>query len=276
LKYTVLGAGGFIGSELTKALQSENGAVVYAPLRKNISHSLNDILKRELGHLFYCIGLTANFREKPFDTVEAHVCLLNKILEYGQFDSLTYLSSTRVYEGAEITDESATLQVSPSNPENLYNLSKLLGESLCIASGRRTRIARLSNVYSHRMMSKSFLSQILTQAVNEGYVKFMTTENSAKDYVSIIDVVRWLPKIAVKGAKSIYNIASGKNVSNEDIASFLNNKGVTVNFSEDAHEWVLPVIDTRCIENEFGKPQFSLINELEDIYDYMKSAKQGV
>ena len=63
---TVFGAGGFIGSELVKALGKKKGISVYAPLRHDVTTGFDKILARDLGHIFYCIGLTANFREHPF------------------------------------------------------------------------------------------------------------------------------------------------------------------------------------------------------------------
>ncbi len=51
----------------------------------------------DLGHAFYCIGLTADFRSRPFETIEAHCGLLKEVLSGSRFSSFVYLSSTRVY-----------------------------------------------------------------------------------------------------------------------------------------------------------------------------------
>lgn len=262
MKFTVLGASGFVGGHLAKVLEGE----VYAPNRDD-----RDWLQHDLGHVFYCIGLTANFRERPFDTVEAHVCLLRRVLEQAQFESLTYLSSTRVYEGAASTDEAGALQVSPANPGHLYNLSKLMGESLCLASERKTRIARLSNVFGCGMQ-QSFLAQVLEQAVNTGRVRFLTAAASAKDYVSVNDVVRWLPRIALDGAHAIYNLASGKNLSNADLGSLLQEKGVEASYAADAPEWSFPAIAARRLTQEFGAAQHSLPDEFDALFDSFKDA----
>ena len=266
--FTVLGAGGFIGYQLVEALKREGGADVYAPLRQDKCDIFDEIMERDLGHVFYCIGLTADFRSHPFDTVEAHVCLLRRLLEYGRFESLTYLSSTRVYEGAAITNEAVTLLVSPSNPGHLYNLSKLMGESLCISSGLKVRVVRLSNVFGCGMPQQSFISQVLKEASVIGRVHFLTAPESEKDYVSVDDVVRWLPKIALHGSYSIYNVASGKNTSNADIAVLLEQKGILVSFAADAPEWSFSVIDTNRLMQEFGDAQSSLSSELNCLLSY--------
>jgi len=264
MMFTVLGAGGFIGSQLAETLR--NTGAVYAPLRQDGSDILDEVLKRDLGHVFYCIGLTANFRNRPFDTVEAHVCLLRRILEQARFESLTYLSSTRVYEGSATTHEASVLQVSPDNPGHLYNLSKLMGESLCLAGGRKTKVVRLSNVFGGDVRQENFLAQLMQEAADTGRVRFLTAPESAKDYVSVADVVRWLPQIALHGTHSIYNVASGKNTSNAEIAILLERKGITVSFAENAPAWSFPIIDTHRLVQEFGGAQSSLSSEFDYLY----------
>ncbi len=271
--FTVLGAGGFIGSQLAASLKADEGADVYAPLRQDGTDIFSEILERDLGHVFYCIGLTANFRSRPFETVEAHVCLLKRLLERGRFQSLTYLSSTRVYEDAATTHESTILQVLPSNPGHLYNLSKLMGESLCLTSGRKAKVIRLSNVFGNAMPPQIFISQVLEEAANTGQVSFLTAPQSVKDYVSIKDVVGWLPQIALHGMHSIYNIASGENISNADIASWLEQKGVKVSFMADAQTWSFRTIDTSRLKQEFGGPQSSLPGEFSHLFDSYKHLK---
>ena len=273
MKFTVLGASGFIGSHLAKVLKDIDGAVVYAPQRQGRSDILDEVLKQELGNVFYCVGLTANFRSQPYDTVEAHVCILKRLLEHGKFESLTYLSSTRVYEGASTTQESAVLHASPENPGHLYNLSKMMGESLCFASQRNVRIARLSNVFGIGMSNNNFIGQILKSAVDTGHVDFLTTPESAKDYVSITDVTQWLPKIALSGKHRIYNIAHGLNTSNIEIARFLEQKGFSVHFAKDAEKWSFSDINTSRLVNEFGAPKHNLPNEFDSLLNSFAQPK---
>ena len=269
MNFTVLG-GGFIGSQLAEALEGEDKAEVYAPLRQGKGDIFDEIMDRDLGHVFYCIGFTANFRSRPFDTVEAHVCLLRRLLERGRFESFTYLSSTRVYEGGTTTHESAVLQVSPDNPGHLYNLSKLMGESLCLTSGLKARVVRLSNVFGCFMPQQNFISQVLKEAADTGRIQLLTAPQSAKDYVSVTDVIRWLPQIALHGTYSIYNVASGGNTSNAELALLLEKKGIAVSFAEDAPEWSFPVINTSRLVQEFGSAQSSLSSEFDYLFSCSK------
>ena len=259
MKFTVLGSTGFIGNQLANHLK-RNGHEVFTPLRDDSS-----ILTKDLGHVFYCIGLTANFRHQPFATINAHVCLLTRLLEHGKFDSLVYLSSTRVYDGSIATNEETSLHISPFNPEHIYNISKIMGESICLTSGRNTKIARLSNVYGVVMPKQVFLACVLKEAIQNKKVNFLTSKNSVKDYVSISDVIDWLINITLYGKHKIYNVASGHNTSNLDISLLLEKKGISTEFSFDALEWSFSIIDTKRIENEFGKPK----KNLSDEFDYL-------
>ena len=128
MRFTIFGGRGFLGAAIARYLQ-EKGYDVYLPSRADSF----DNLKSELGHVIYCIGLTGDFRDKPFETVEAHVCKLANLLKSSNFDSWLYLSSTRIYSGINnIAKESARLPVFPDS-DGIYDISKLLGESLCLS-----------------------------------------------------------------------------------------------------------------------------------------------
>lgn len=269
MTFTVLGATGFIGKRLVESLQCR-GLDVYFPTSKERGWQ-KELLGRDLGHVFYCIGLTADFRQRPFDTVEAHVCLLRKILEHGRMKSLTYLSSTRVYEGAATTDELTTLQGNPANPGHLYNFSKLMGESLCHNSGRSTKVVRLSNVYGRGMGQQNFLSSVLKEAAETGRLQFLTSPKSSKDFISLEEVVRLLPRIVIDGRHAIYNLASGRNTTNADIARVLEREGVEVCFAPEAAEWSFPNIDIKRLEGEFGKPEDSVEADFQNLLNYFRT-----
>ncbi len=248
MRYTVLGASGFIGSHLAAHL-ARLGHDCLTPGRGDPA-----LYTEPLGHVVYAVGVTADFRSRPFDTVRAHVCLLAEVLERARFDSLLYLSSTRVYGRAASTAEDAVLGADPANADELYNLSKMTGESLCLASGRpEVRVARLSNVYGAADRSDNFLPSILRDAVGQGRVALRTTLDSAKDYVSIEDVVAVLPRIAAEGRHRLYNVAAGANVSNGALAQGLSRLcGCAVEVAPDARRVVFPPIDTRRLCGEFA------------------------
>lgn len=269
-RFTVLGATGFIGRHLLDHLDSQ-GEEVFAPDRDD-----PDILNSDLGHVVYAIGLTADFRSRPFDTMDAHVCRLMEILQSATFESLVYLSSTRVYGGCESGSEEAKLRVDPTAPGDLYNLSKLAGEALCFAHpSPAVRVARLSNVFaaSQRAFAKTedFLPAVIRAAVDAGHVRLETAPDSTKDYVWIGDVVRALHRIATAGTHRLYNVASGRNISNGDIVGGLQKiTGCDIDVAPGAPRTVFPTIDVARIGSAFTPPDrpwapAGLIEHLEDL-----------
>jgi len=246
--FTVLGASGYIGSRLVAHLQGQ-GHTVLAPARGDAG-----LFSQPLGHVLYCVGLTADFRSRPFDTVEAHVGLLAEVLRRAQFDSLLYLSSTRVYMGAASTDEEATLSVVPGDPSYLYNLSKLAGESLCHASGRSgVRVARLSNVVGPGMDAQAgnLVADLVHQAY-QGHVSLHSDPRSSKDYVHVADVLDWLPAIALAGRAAVYNVASGLQATHAQWLEWLHERtGCTVQWPQNAPLQQFPPIAAQRLQAEF-------------------------
>lgn len=211
---TVLGASGFVGSALVRYL-TEVGETVWAPARGEAA-----IFERPLGDVYYCIGLTSDFREQPFATVEAHVSYLARVLREAQFERLIYLSSTRVYSAAGGTDEAAICSVQSRPMSDLYNLSKLLGESLCFNAGRPgIKVVRMSNVYGADFSSRNFLASLILEGLEQGRIELGTALASEKDYLHIQDAVAQLVSILRDGTDDLYNLASGCNVSNGELVA---------------------------------------------------------
>jgi nucleoside-diphosphate-sugar epimerase len=248
--FTVLGATGTIGSRLLTSLRMA-GHQVDAPGREDTR-----IFTRPLGHAIYCIGVTADFRTRPLDTVEAHVCLLRRLLAGAQFESLTYLSSTRVY-GGEMTvemDEDAPLRVNPNDPSDLYNLSKLMGESLCLHAGRRnTRAVRLSNVVGGEAAGSANFIPALVSEAKAGKITLRSDPESAKDYIHIDDVVALLPRIAAEGTRPLYNLASGIQVSHRAwVQALAAHFGAQVEYTPGAPRFSFAPISIARITAEFS------------------------
>jgi nucleoside-diphosphate-sugar epimerase len=222
----------------------------------------SELAQEDLGHVIYAIGITADFRVRPHDTVEAHVCFLNRLLASTRFQSFLYLSSTRVY-GNGPTGEEVSIVTSPANPDHLYNLTKLTGECLCLThTDVHTRVVRLSNVYGDDYSSPNFLASILQAAV-KGEVVFRTSIDSSKDYIAVKEVAKLLVGIALEGRERIYNVASGCNVSNGDLAQAITAiSGARVCFLQNAPRVSYGPIDTTRIQNEFAYQATGFIEQL--------------
>ncbi|MDB5416956.1 MAG: NAD(P)-dependent oxidoreductase [Phenylobacterium sp.] len=228
---TVVGGEGFVGRRLVARLAVE-GEAPWTPKKGDPA-----LLTRDLGTVYYCAGLTADYDRRPFDTVEAHASLVSEILRAGRFERLVYLSSTRLYDGlpkAEV-DEAEPLVFDPTDPRRVYDLSKALGENLTLTrSDGRGRVARLANVYDWEAGAPGFLSEWLIRARREKDLRLDSSPHVARDYIHLDDVVTAL--IAVTGAPqpAIFNVASGQLVSNGEIAEVFETAGRTVAFTGEA------------------------------------------
>ena len=239
-RYTVLGAQGFIGGKLTAALNA-SGADCYTPGRND-----NGVFTEDLGHVFYCIGLTADYRARPYDTVEAHVSFLSRILEKSSFDKLIYLSSTRLYDGLEgdLCREQDDLKINTANPRHLYDLSKGLGENLCLtASDGRASVARLAAVYDICPEATGFLSNMLHRLQTEREFILESSSGVTRDYVALDDVIKCLVSMLGMTSSEIVNVASGNNISNQDVIDVLNAEGFKISVRTQSEREIRPLCD---------------------------------
>jgi nucleoside-diphosphate-sugar epimerase len=257
---TVLGASGFIGSALVRRL-AQTKVKYLAPARDE------KLVGKQLGNVIYCVGLTADFRSRPFDAIEAHVCQLARILRDCDLESLTYLSSARVYRRNEtLALEGNLLQINSSSPDDFYNISKIMGESLCLASCRTVRVVRLSNVYGDDFTSQNFLPTVIKEAITMGKVTVHNAPEAEKDYISIHDVVDGLLKIAVSARQNIYNLASGRNVSNQTLLQRISElTGCEVGFDPATARMSFPVISIERICSEFEFWPRCLLDDLDQL-----------
>jgi nucleoside-diphosphate-sugar epimerase len=266
VKAAVFGAAGFIGRHLTARLR-ERGWDVLALGRGDEAWRGAD-----LGHVFYCAGLTADFRVRPFDTVDSHITFAAALLREARFDSFLYCSSTRVYAGAAEAVETARLLVDPNQPGDLYNLSKLMGEAACLAAPNpAVRIARLSNVFGHDPASDNFISSIVRAAVTTGQVRLATDPLSAKDYIAVADVAAALERIAVAGTHRLYNVAAGRNTTNAEILDALvQASGCTVEVAQDSPLVEFPRIDVERLRALGVSANTGVVQAMPDLVTMMR------
>ncbi|HEY8004791.1 MAG TPA: SDR family oxidoreductase [Phenylobacterium sp.] len=237
---TIIGATGFVGRRLQARLAAD-GWDTFAPDKGDTS-----LFGRDMGIVFYCAGLTADFDRRPFDTIEAHATLVSALVRAGRFEQLIYLSSTRLYDGlsAESVDEATPLSFDPADPRRTYDLSKALGENVVLtrAEGRGT-VARLGNVYDWELESPGFLSEWLIEAARTRDLNLVSSPHVTRDYIHLDDVVTALKAMAEKGARGVVNVASGELTANGEIANQFLQAGWRVSFSGDASPAVPPRVE---------------------------------
>jgi nucleoside-diphosphate-sugar epimerase len=261
MKFTVFGSSGFIGSNVAEYLRLEGHEVV-TPARDEMP-----LQSVHLGHVIYAIGLTGDFRRHPFETVNAHVTELTKRMLDASYDSWLYLSSTRVYgTSSEYVSEIDPVFVMPG-ANGIYDISKLLGESLCLALEQPTvRVVRLSNVYGERQSRHTFLGSLLEDVSARREILIREDPESSKDYIAITDVVHLIQKVALQGQHKIYNLASGSSTSHKMLAEELCQlTGLTAIFSETAPCRIFPRININRITDEFGLKPRSVLKDLSEL-----------
>jgi UDP-glucose 4-epimerase len=227
---TILGANGFVGRRLQATLSAQ-GWDIFAPAKGDTS-----LFGHDMGVVFYCAGLTADYDRRPFDTVEAHASLVSELIRAGRFERLIYLSSTRLYDGqaAAVLDESAPLLFDPTDPRRIYDLSKALGENLTLTRTEgRGAVARLSNVFDWEPDAPGFLSQWLIEAARTRDLHLDSSPHIARDYIHLDDVIAALIAMAAKPGTGIVNVASGELVANGEIANLFLQAGWKVDFARD-------------------------------------------
>jgi nucleoside-diphosphate-sugar epimerase len=252
---TVLGAGGWIGSALVADLQRKK-RVVTALGRDDLEAWLEG--RQPVRSVIYAIGLTADFRQRPFATVEAHVSLLSRVLQRPGIKRLLFLSSTRLYARSPNTLETVPIPCISSDQSDLYNLSKLLGEALVLQDPRpEFKVVRLSNVIGAGQPINTFIGALQAEALNGNVVTIEQPANTMKNYVALDDVVRLLPLIAEQGQKRLYNLGSDRNTSHAEVAAWLESHGARVCFAHGNTSTIglsYPKLSIKLLEAEFEAP----------------------
>jgi len=252
--FTVLGASGFIGGNIAPALAAR-AHTVFTPSREDLQS-----LAGSLGHVIYSLG-TDDFAKEPWAALEAHVLHLRRLFQQAEFDSLTYISSSRLYLGARTGREDSRIVSDLSDTGWLFNSTKLAGEALCLSYKRRNvRVVRLSSVIGFAPRGISLIPSLIKAALRSGTMEIWIDQASAKDYVAMDDVIDVLPKIAQYGREQIYNLGSGFNLTVAAVARRIEaNTGATTKWTP-GQLIVFPRLHIDRIRNEF---QFSPRSTLE-------------
>ena len=262
-RFSVFGARGLVGTRLVETLR-DSGHLCEGYGRETWPER-----GAHLGRIIYSIGVTADFRKRPHDTVEAHVGRLSRVLQDYSFDSFTYMSSARVYRCANgPADEAASFSLPPLDPDKLYDLSKLLGECLCrFSADPKVRIVRMSNAYVAGDPSPNFLPSVLAEAACNGAVEIRQSPVSCKDYIALDDAVSAIIAITLHGTEPVYNVASGTMVSHGEIAVVLRKCGVDVSFAADGQDDIQPVLPVARLSALLDWSPRHLLDDLPGLMD---------
>jgi nucleoside-diphosphate-sugar epimerase len=170
-----------------------------------------------------------------------------------------------------LAKEESILQVNPSDFGDLYNISKLMGESIVNTLEDTGCVVRLSNVYGPDLNSNNFLAHIVRDALAKKVITLESSMDSEKDYIHVENVVDLLLKIAEKGSRKVYNIASGMNISNRALVEkIISLTGCDLVVKQDAKTVRFPPISINAIRSEFDYTPPNLLADLEDLVKQYK------
>jgi nucleoside-diphosphate-sugar epimerase len=260
-KLTVFGAGGFIGSNIKK-FAPDYGYKAVSGNWKNIDFS------EPMGDVIYCLGV--GDCNNPDEVINSHLRMLQKIVNYGFFDRLTYVSSTRVYMGSNVSNEFSNLTIDAKDNRKLFNLIKLTAESYLQSSKIDYRIVRPSNVFGSAINSPLFLPSIVRDAVTTGQINMFVDPFYSKDYIHVDDVSNLILQISKNSKNKTYNLASGNNISAKDITKIIEKyTNCSINWHDTFSAEKFPITDISLIKNEFSFQPKLVTETLKDmIYSF--------
>jgi nucleoside-diphosphate-sugar epimerase len=146
-----------------------------------------------------------------------------------------------------------------------------MGESLSLSGGDQIRVVRLSNVYGGDFNSENFLSAVLREALRKKRITLWSSLESEKDYVSVEDVTDSLIKIATEGRHTIYNLASGRNVSNRVLMERIRElTSCEIEVAPQAKVGISPPINIERLVHEFGFRPAYIMDDLKGLVELYK------
>jgi len=256
----LVGGNGFIGRHLKLVL--EKNKIEYNDLPKNTQIKSNS--KKHT--VIYLAGMKGNFRSDIVGTIDSHVNNLVHFIDanFESIDKFIYISSIKVYD--LITDFYSLVTKKDISLENIYISSKILGENLVLNKFKdKARIIRLSNVVGSDSKN-TFLDEIIESAL-QGNIQLNSSLEFERDYISVNDAAKLIFQILTSGENLIYDVASGKNISNKqivDILVSLTNCEINISNTNNLLD-LKPPVDISNLASEFDFRPESVIVSLPRI-----------
>lgn len=273
--YTIIGGNGFVGQAICHALNI-----------RGLSYNIigrNDYLSEttQLDKVIFCAG-NGDCQNSPFDVFEANTNLLVHVLKNIKFNKMVYLSSTRLYMNSDSSDEKNDLIVCSEDNRRLFNLTKLVSEEMLLRNNQNITIIRPSNIYGTALKSPLFLPSIIKDALIKGEVNMYVSKDYAKDYVSVGNVSQAAIFFSEQSHldDKIINVASGKNISANEIAHILMKEtGCKVNWHvKVSAKENFPVTENKMFRKYL--PELKIDDVIEDmkgmIFQFKENINKGI
>lgn len=211
-------------------------------------------MKRFLYNVIVAAGVTGDYANRQSDCVEAHASLIERLVRDSELESLTLLSSTRVYANNHDTDEKTMILLNSTSQDDFYSLSKMLGECIALNNSKfPVKVLRVSNVVSNPPTPKTFLGSLVRDIRLSKTFQFRTSKESARDFICMQDFLSLSAQVILGSHTGVFNVASGFNVTNARIATLLQSKfGVTCSYRSGAPSRAFAPVVIRKVRELFG------------------------
>jgi UDP-glucose 4-epimerase len=306
IKILILGADGFIGSNLVKSLQDDNKYRIFAfdlfkdGISKNIPSfdddlvmvqgnflNINDLRNalKGIDYVFHFISLTTpgSSMNDPLIDVNTNLAGTINLLEEcvkAKIKRVIFPSSGGAVYGDQkakiCNEESATDPVSP------YAITKLTIEKYLyyykIHHGLDYLILRYANPYGpgqNVVGSQGIISISLNNISNNRPVVIFGDGENVRDYIYIDDLIEMTKLLFIKNTKhKIYNIGSGEGKTINELMSVIKKiveKDIVTDKRPDRLVDVRRIIlDTRRVSSEISYvPQTSLESGIKKTWDWL-------
>ena len=260
----VTGINGFIGKNIIKYFYINKINVI------KYEKNLKDIHKENINveYVLHLAGVTSesSFFNKPFDSYQANICVLNSLLEFCKINNakMIFVSTCGVYE----KKIGCVKEIDKIGPLNSYSTSKYIGELLCYRYSMDfdlpVTVMRLFNVYGSGQKKEFVISYIFNCLINQEPLN-MKTPYDLRDFIYIDDVCNAILK-AIENKNEIYevyNVGSGHLCQISDVAEKIFKKfGKSLSYLEKKQSEKYICADLTLIKHKLGwEPEI----ELEEI-----------
>lgn len=311
MRLLVTGAAGFIGSNFVRMIASGKilgiskvavlDKLTYAGVKENLLSAQNisnysftegDICDMELiASLLEDVDAVINFAAESHvdrsingasDFVQTNIVgvqvLLDAIKDSGRKIRFLQVSTDEVYGSIESGSWTEEWPLQPNSP---YSASKASGELLA-RSYNRTHgmdvvISRCSNNYGTHHFPEKLIPLFITNLIEGKKVPVYGTGENVRDWLHVDDHCRGIHSILMNGRSGeVYNIGGGRELSNNEITSFIlaamDADESSIEFVEDRKGHDLRYsVDWSKINRELGyEPQVEFENGLRETIQWYR------